>query len=33
MPRELHEILDPYLQRLERGLDPRVPSETVAGRR
>jgi membrane protein required for colicin V production len=29
MPRELHDFLDPYLNRLERGLDPNQPSETA----
>jgi membrane protein required for colicin V production len=29
MPRELHDYLDPYLNRLERGLDPNQSSETA----
>jgi len=27
MPRELHDVLDPYLDKLERGLDPRYGSQ------
>ena len=31
MPRELHEVLDPYLEKLERGLDPAQPGPAPAG--
>jgi membrane protein required for colicin V production len=29
MPRELHQVLDPYLDELERGLDPRFPARAA----
>jgi membrane protein required for colicin V production len=31
MPRELHEVLDPYLDRLERGLDRNEPNPSAIG--
>jgi membrane protein required for colicin V production len=33
MPPELHDILDPYLDKLQQGLDPHAPPPEVAGRR